>query len=47
MIEVGNTLATGSSLDVNNDVLAALNTALPSVQTTAPAAPQQQKPQGR
>jgi Skp family chaperone for outer membrane proteins len=47
MIEVGNTLATGSSLDVTNDVLAALNTALPSVQTTAPAAPQQQKPQGR
>jgi Skp family chaperone for outer membrane proteins len=47
MIEVGNTLATGSSLDVTNDVLAALNTALPSVQTVAPAAPAQQKPQGR
>ena len=34
---------------VTNDVLAALNTALPSVATTAPAAPaqQQQQPQGR
>jgi outer membrane protein len=45
MLEVGNTLATGASLDVTNDVLAALNTALPTVQTTAPA--QQQQPQGR
>jgi len=47
MIEMGNTLATGATLDVTNDVLTALNAALPSVQTTAPAAPQQTKPQGR
>jgi outer membrane protein len=49
MVEVGNTLATGAALDVTNDVLAALNAALPSVSTTAPAqaAPAQQQPQGR
>jgi outer membrane protein len=50
MVEVGNTLATTATLDVTNDVLASLNTALPSVQTTAPAAAQpaqQKKPQGR
>ena len=46
LVEVGNTLATSASIDVTNDVLAALNTALPSVQTTAPAQPQQ-TPQGR
>jgi outer membrane protein len=45
MVEVGNTLATSATLDVTNDVLASLNAALPSVQTTAPAAAQQ--PQGR
>ena len=41
MVEQGATLATGANLDVTNDVLAALNTALPSVATTAPAAPAQ------
>ncbi|NUT01224.1 MAG: OmpH family outer membrane protein [Sphingomonas sp.] len=46
MVEAGATLAAGSSLDVTNDVLSALNQQLPSVATTAPAAPQQQ-PQGR
>jgi Skp family chaperone for outer membrane proteins len=49
MVEVGTTLATSSSVDVTNDVLAALNAALPTIQTTAPAAaasPRQQ-PQGR
>ena len=46
MVEAGNTLATSSSIDVTTDVLAALNAALPAVQTTAPAAAQQQ-PQGR
>ena len=46
MIEQGTTLAAGSTLDVTNDVLTALNAQLPSVQTTAPAAAQQQ-PQGR
>jgi Skp family chaperone for outer membrane proteins len=47
MVEVGNTLATGASLDVTNDVLAAVNAQLPTLQTTAPAQPQQQQPQGR
>ena len=47
MVEIGTTLASGQSLDVTNDVLAALNTALPTVATTAPAAPAQQQPQGR
>lgn len=51
MVEVGSTLASGSALDVSNDVLAALNTALPTVATTAPAQPaqqqQQRQPQGR
>jgi Skp family chaperone for outer membrane proteins len=46
MVEIGSTLATSTTLDVSNDVLASLNAALPSVQTTAPAAAQQQ-PQGR
>jgi Skp family chaperone for outer membrane proteins len=38
------TLATSSTVDVTNDILAALNTALPSISTTAPAS---QQPQGR
>jgi Skp family chaperone for outer membrane proteins len=46
MLEAGSTLATGATLDVSNDVLAALNTALPTIRTIAPAAPAQQ-PQGR
>jgi Skp family chaperone for outer membrane proteins len=45
LVEIGTTLASSATLDVSNDVLAALNTALPSVQTTAPPAPAQ--PQGR
>jgi outer membrane protein len=36
-----------TTLDITNDVLAALNGALTSVSTTAPAQPQQQTPQGR
>ena len=48
MIEVGSTLATSNSVNVTNDVLAALNAALPTIQTNAPAATQQrQQPQGR
>jgi Skp family chaperone for outer membrane proteins len=47
MLELGSTLASASGLDVTNDVLASLNAALPSVATTAPAAPAQQQPQGR
>jgi Skp family chaperone for outer membrane proteins len=44
LVEVGATLATAQSVDVTNDVLASLNTALPSLITTAPA---QSTPQGR
>lgn len=44
LIEVGSTLATSSSVDVTADVLAALNTAMPTIQTQAPA---QAQPQGR
>jgi outer membrane protein len=48
MVEQGATLAAAGSLDVTNDVLAALNAALPSVSATAPAAPAaSQQPQGR
>ena len=44
LVEVGTTLATAQNVDVTNDVLAALNAALPTLVTTAPAAP---APQGR
>jgi outer membrane protein len=44
MVEIGQTLASGASLDVTNDIITSLNAALPSIQTTAPA---QAKPQGR
>lgn len=44
LVEVGATLATSRSVDVTGDVLAALNAALPTIVTTAPAQPQ---PQGR
>jgi len=44
LVEVGATLATSQSVEVTNDVLAALNAALPSIATQAPA---QQQPQGR
>ena len=39
LLEQGATLASAQTLDVTNDVIAALNTALPTIQTTAPAAP--------
>ena len=39
MVEQGSTLATARSVDVTNDITAALNTALPTIQTSAPAAP--------
>jgi Skp family chaperone for outer membrane proteins len=39
------TLATSTSVDVSNDVIAALNVAMPTIATTAPVAPKQ--PQGR
>jgi hypothetical protein len=44
LVEVGATLATAQSVDVTNDVLSSLNSALPSLITTAPA---QSAPQGR
>jgi Skp family chaperone for outer membrane proteins len=47
MVEIGTTLASGATLDVSNDVLTALNAALPSVSTTAPAATRTSQPQGR
>jgi Skp family chaperone for outer membrane proteins len=47
MLETGSTLATTTSVDVTSDVLAALNTAMPSVSVTAPAAPKPAAPQGR
>jgi Skp family chaperone for outer membrane proteins len=48
LVEQGSTLATSKTVDVTADVLTALNTALPSLATTAPAAPAQtQQPQGR
>jgi outer membrane protein len=47
MLEMGGTLAAAGSTDVSSDVLTALNSALPSVQTTAPAGAATQQPQGR
>jgi Skp family chaperone for outer membrane proteins len=44
LVEVGSTLATAQNVDVTNDVLAALNAALPTIATQAPA---QKTPQGR
>jgi outer membrane protein len=45
LLESGSTLAATATIDVSNDVLAALNAALPSLSTSAPPAPAQ--PQGR
>ena len=39
LVEQGATLATTPTLDVTNDVLAALNAAMPTISVTAPAAP--------
>ena len=47
LLETGATLATTTSVDVTNDVLAALNSALPTVATVAPAVPKPATPQGR
>jgi Skp family chaperone for outer membrane proteins len=47
-VDVGSTLAHGTGTDVTNDVLAALNTALPAVSLTPmPQQQTQQTPQGR
>jgi Skp family chaperone for outer membrane proteins len=40
MVEASTTLATANALDVTNDVLTALNAALPTLATVAPAATQ-------
>ena len=45
VVDKGSTLANAPALDVTNEVLAALNQALPSVSVTP--LPQQQAPQGR
>ena len=47
LLDTGAAIRFGSTLDITNDVLTALNGALPSVVTTAPAQPQQTNPQGR
>jgi len=39
LVEQGATLATTQTVDVTNDVLAALNAAMPTISVTAPAAP--------
>jgi Skp family chaperone for outer membrane proteins len=46
-VDVGATLAHGAGTDVTNEVLAALNTALPAVSLTPLPQQQQQTPQGR
>lgn len=46
LVEQGSTLASGSALDVTNDVLASLNAALPTIQTSAPVTTQNRS-QGR
>lgn len=47
MVERGAVLAAANGVDVTADVLAGLNASLPSIATTAPAAPAQAQPQGR
>lgn len=47
LVEQSATLAAASSVDVTGDVLAALNTALTTIQTTAPAPVRPNQPQGR
>jgi outer membrane protein len=47
LMDSGAALRFAPGLDITSDVLTALNAALTSVATTAPAQPQQQAPQGR
>ena len=47
LVEQGATLATSSSIDVTNDVLAALNSSLTTISTNAPAPARTNTPQGR
>lgn len=46
-VDTAATLAVSPSIDVTNDVLTALNAALPSVNVNAPAAPAPAQPAGR
>ena len=47
LVEASRTLATSQAVEVTADVLTALNAALPTIATTAPAAPKPATPQGR
>lgn len=47
LVEQGATLASATSVDVTNDVLAALNGSLTTISTTAPAPARTNTPQGR
>jgi len=47
LMDAGSAIRYATTVDITNDVLAALNAALTSVATTAPAQPQQTNPQGR
>lgn len=47
LMDSGAAIRFATTVDITNDVLAALNSALTSVATTAPAQPQQTNPQGR
>ena len=47
LVEAQQTLAATQTVEVTSDVLTALNAALPSIATTAPAAPKPASPQGR
>jgi Skp family chaperone for outer membrane proteins len=47
MMDTNATLANAQSVDVTNEVLAALNTALPTIVTVAPAQAKPATPQGR
>lgn len=47
MMDTNATLANAKSVEVTNDVLTALNAALPSIVTVAPAQPKPATPQGR
>ncbi len=47
LLDNGAALRFAPAVDITNDVLTALNAALTTVSTTAPAQPQQQNPQGR
>ena len=47
LVDQNATLATAASVDVTNDALTALNAALTTIQTVAPAPARPNQPQGR